>query len=113
MTLSDYTFTLSKPITAGKHTIKIENTASHSHKVQVAKLAPGKKANDFPAFAEKPAGPPPGKPLGGIPAVAPRSTGYFTADFTPGDYALSCFLPDAKDGKPHFTHGMLQQVHLE
>ncbi len=40
------------------------------------------------------------------------STAYITADFTPGDYALICFLPDAKDGKPHFTHGMIQQVHI-
>jgi hypothetical protein len=24
-----------------------------------------------------------------------------------------CFLPDAKDGKPHFEHGMVKQVHVE
>jgi hypothetical protein len=34
----------------------------------------------------------------------------FTADFVPGKYALICFLPDAKDGKPHFMHGMVQEV---
>jgi hypothetical protein len=35
---------------------------------------------------------------------------YFTADLTPGEYLLICFLPDAKDGKPHFVHGMMQQI---
>ena len=38
---------------------------------------------------------------------------YVTVDFTPGDYAFVCFLPDAKDGKPHFEHGMVKQVHVE
>ena len=23
-----------------------------------------------------------------------------------GNYVLTCFIPDAKDGKPHFMHGM-------
>ena len=113
MTLNDYTFTLSKPITAGKHTIRIDNAASQSHEVQVARLAPGKQATELAAFAEKPVGPPPGMPMGGIPAIAHGKTGYVTMDFAPGDYALICFLPDPKDGKAHYTHGMIQQVHVE
>jgi len=113
MTLSDYTFTTSKPITAGRHTIKIENTASQSHELVLARLQPGKKAEDLPAWAEKMSGPPPAVPIGGVPAIAKGSTAYITADFTPGDYALVCFVPDAKDGKPHFVHGMVKQVHVE
>ena len=31
-----------------------------------------------------------------------------TASFTPGDYTLLCFVPDAKDGKPHIAHGMVK-----
>jgi hypothetical protein len=31
-------------------------------------------------------------------------------DFTPGDYGMVCFAPDLKDGKPHFVHGMVQQI---
>jgi uncharacterized cupredoxin-like copper-binding protein len=42
--------------------------------------------------------------------LEPGMSGYFTADFAPGNYALICFVPDAKDGKPHFTHGMMQQI---
>jgi hypothetical protein len=34
---------------------------------------------------------------------------YFEADLAPGDYGMICFVPDAKDGKPHFAHGMIQQ----
>ena len=29
-------------------------------------------------------------------------------DFTPGSYALVCFVPDMKDGAPHFVHGMVR-----
>jgi len=31
-------------------------------------------------------------------------------DLAPGEYGLLCFLPDAKDGKPHFVHGMHKQI---
>ncbi|MBK5187983.1 MAG: hypothetical protein JJD97_07035 [Gemmatimonadaceae bacterium] len=114
MTLNDYSFTTSKPITAGKHTIRIDNGSStQSHELMLARLEPGKKAADIPAWVEKPNGPPPGVPIGGVPAMAKGTTAYITADFTPGDYAFICFLPDVKDGKPHFTHGMIQQVHVE
>ena len=30
--------------------------------------------------------------------------------FEPGSYALICFVPDAKDGKPHAMHGMLKTL---
>jgi hypothetical protein len=109
LTLNDYSFKTSKPITAGKHTIKVENMGSQSHEVVLAKLAPGKKAADLPAWVEKPEGPPPGVPIGGVPALPKGTPAYVTAEFTPGD----CFLPDVKDGKPHFTHGMVQQIHVE
>ena len=110
--LSDYAFTPSKPITAGKHTLRVESSGTQSHEVELVRLAPGKTVDDVIAWVEKPAGPPPGEPLGGIPAMAKGTAGYITIDFTPGDYALICFLPDVKDGKPHFTHGMKQQVHV-
>jgi hypothetical protein len=113
MTLNDYSFTTSKPITAGMHTIKIENAASQSHELVLARLAPGKKAEDLPAWVEKMSGPPPAEPIGGVPAMVKGGIAYFTANFTPGEYALVCFLPDAKDGKPHFTHGMVKQIHVE
>lgn len=29
---------------------------------------------------------------------------------TPGDYGLICFVPDAKDGKPHLVHGMVKTI---
>ena len=113
MTLSDYTFSTSKPLTAGKHTIEIKNSGAQSHELVLARMAPGKKAADLGAWVEKMSGPPPAEPVGGVPAIAKGTSAFMTADLTPGEYALICFIPDSKDGKAHFTHGMLQDVHVQ
>lgn len=109
MTLDDYSFTTDKPITAGPHSIRVENKAAQSHEMVLVKLEPGKTAEDFARFAEKPAGPPPGVLLDGVAALARGEVNEVTVDFQPGEYALLCFVPDAKDGKPHVMHGMAKQ----
>ncbi|HEY3747175.1 MAG TPA: hypothetical protein VGL17_13075 [Gemmatimonadaceae bacterium] len=106
-TLFDYNFKLSAPILAGTRTIKVQNTASQPHELELVQLAPGKTAKDFLAWAGGGMkGPPPAKPIGGIAGLERGMSQTFTANFTPGNYAFICFIPDAKDGKPHFTHGM-------
>ncbi len=57
-------------------------------------------------------GMPPALPLGGLSGVAAGRASYYSVDLKPGDYAIVCFLEDAKDGKPHFVHGMIQQIHI-
>jgi hypothetical protein len=113
VSLSDYTFTLSAPITAGRRTLRVDNVAEQPHEIVIAKLAPGKTPQDVADWALKPEGPPPGTPMGGTSFQPKGVTNYVTADFTPGDYALLCFIPDAKDGKPHVAHGMMKQIKVE
>lgn len=110
MTLLDYGFQTSKPITAGTHTIRVKNAAAQSHEVFFAQLAPGKTAMDLIQWIEKPQGPPPGKPMGGTTGMQKDGWNDVTVTFEPGEYALICFIPDAKDGKPHFVHGMVRQI---
>ena len=110
-TLVDYGFRLSSPIHPGTRTIRVHNAASQDHEVELIELAPGKSIGDLMAWLSKMEGPPPGKALGGVAGMAPGLTQYFTADFSSASkYVLICFIPDAKDGKPHFAHGMAQQV---
>jgi hypothetical protein len=109
-TLVDYTFRLSSPIRAGTRTIRVYNAGKQSHEVELVQLAPGKSLGDFMNWLGKMDGPPPGKALGGVAGMDPGTSQYFTYNFTPGNYALICFLPDVKDGKPHFAHGMVQQI---
>jgi hypothetical protein len=107
ITLVDYGFTLSAPFTAGKHTISLVNDAMQDHEIEIVRLAPGKTAKDFLDWADKLQGPPPGSGIGGVAGLAHGLTASFNIDLTPGDYLLVCFAPDAKDGKPHFLHGMM------
>ena len=109
VTMSDYAWVVTPDITAGKHVIKIENTAEQSHEMFIARLEPGKTVAELAVWAEDPKGPPPGTPLGGITGMAKGGVVYVPVDLAPGEYGLMCFLPDAKDGKPHIAHGMLKQ----
>lgn len=107
ITQHDFHFTLSKPITAGMRTIQVVNAGSQPHEVVLVKLEPGMKAKDFIAAVEPaPAGPPPGRLMGGIVGLDRGDHGFFQADFAPGSYGLICFFRDPKTGVPHFAHGM-------
>jgi len=109
LTLSDYTFVVSKPLAAGRQMIKVENAATQPHEVVLVQLQPGKTIEELGKWVMDMKGPPPGKPIGGIPAFIKGKNTFFEATLAPGDYGFICFVPDAKDGKPHYTHGMAQQ----
>jgi len=109
LVLNDYVFNFDKPLAAGRHTIKVTNPAAQPHEIQLIKLAPGKTLADMQQWIIKMDGPPPGSAVGGIAGMKPGTTNYFEVDLAAGDYVAICFIPDAKDGKPHFEHGMATQ----
>lgn len=110
VTLSDYDFTLSSPLLAGEQTLRFVNNAAQHHEMFIAALAPGKKAIELAQWAEKQEGPPPGMPVGGITGIDRGESNDIALKLEPGEYALICFLPDFKDGKPHFVYGMIKQI---
>jgi hypothetical protein len=110
MTLSDYKFDLSSPLKSGQNIVKVENTAEQPHEVAVFKLAPGKTMKDFEKWLPVSDKNPnlPAIPAGGVVGLSKGGHAFFTVNLDAGDYVLVCFLQDAKDGKPHFVHGMVQ-----
>lgn len=108
---SDYKFATSRPITKGHHVIEVLNDAAQAHEVVVVQLAPGKTIADVAKWVDVDMmnGPPPGKPVGGMAGIAKGQSATFPLDFAPGKYGMICFAPDAKDGKPHSVHGMMQE----
>lgn len=110
MTLTDYDFALSTPLTAGAHVLQVTNNAEQEHEVFIAKLAPGMTPAQLVAWIEKPEGPPPAEAIGGTVGIEKGLSNLVHLDLTPGEYALICFVPDLKDGKPHFVHGMMKQI---
>ncbi|HKU60939.1 MAG TPA: hypothetical protein VJQ44_06970 [Gemmatimonadales bacterium] len=112
MSLRDYDFVLSGPAAPGRRVIEVRNDGEQTHEVELVRLAPGKSVHDVLAWVEKPAGPPPGMPLGGVSPLGRGGVASFEAELAPGRYGLICFLPDARDGKPHHEHGMIQEFEV-
>ncbi len=113
VSMSDYAWQVSPALTAGKHMIKLENSATQAHEMVLLLLAPGKTSADFLQWFEKQEGPPPAKPMGGISGLAKGDVAYLPVDLPAGEYALLCFLPDVQDGKPHIAHGMVTQLTVQ
>ncbi|MDO8547223.1 MAG: hypothetical protein Q7R68_07665 [Nitrospirales bacterium] len=108
ITLADFSFELSRPMTAGTRTIHVVNKGSQAHEVVLVKLAPGASVENFlDAFRPGVAFSPAGKPIGGLVGLDPGREGYFRAEFSPGKYGLICFLPGPTTRAPHFVQGMM------
>ena len=114
LTLADYKFNFSTPLKSGENVIRVENSADQPHEVVLFKLAPGKTMKDFEKWLPVSDKDPnvPGTAAGGIVGLVKGEHAFFTANLDAGDYVLICFLPDSKDGKPHFVHGMVQPVKI-
>jgi uncharacterized cupredoxin-like copper-binding protein len=108
--LTDFKFTMSKPIVAGRQTVRVTNDAAQPHELTLFRLMPGKSVHDMATWAGTGMqGPPPGTPIGGVTALAHGRSASFDVNLLPGNYGLICFIPDAKDRKPHLAHGMVDQ----
>lgn len=108
--LVDYDFQFSAPLTAGRHVVRIENAAEQVHEMVMVKLEPGKTAEDFAKWSEKPNGPPPGALVNGGAPMTKGIANTVVMDLAPGNYGLMCFVADAKDGKLHLVHGMIKNI---
>ena len=112
ITLTDYAFELPRDLEAGTRPVTVRNIGTQSHELVITQPAPGRSAADVAKWAEHMQGPPPAHFLGGVTAIAPGQTNVLSLTLTPGRYALLCFVPDAKDGKPHVAHGMMRDVEI-
>lgn len=117
-TMTEYGYTFSAPLTAGTHTIRVDNTGQQPHELILARLDEGKTAQDMVNFIMALEGhgemtPPPGIPMGGTTNFEPGVHNWITVTLEPGEYAVICVFPDATDGRPHMLHGMAQQVTVQ
>lgn len=111
--LVDYGFDMKLPVRRGKRTFEVWTDAEQPHEVILVHLNPGATAAQFLQWERAPAGPPPGRFAGGVSGLSSRERAYFTANMQPGTYVLICFVPDHKDGRPHFLHGMVRDITVE
>ncbi len=112
--LADYRIDLPGPITSGTHTFRVENDGPQEHDVTVLEVAPGRTPAEAIAWFTSPAkGTPAARARGGIVGIARGTHGFFTGTFHRGQYVFLCFVPDERDGKPHFMHGMERDFTVE
>jgi hypothetical protein len=83
----------------------VVNDASQPHELVLLKLDDGKTAADMASWV--PGTPPPGRFVGGIVAVGAGDSNLIEVKLELGRYVMICYVPDAKDGMPHFMHGMV------
>jgi hypothetical protein len=115
VSMADYTWTFSKPITRGRHVLQVLNVqGAQPHEFVVVPLAPGKTAKDMLAWVDHPIGKAPALSVEGTAPMQAGLSNYTTINFVPGHYALFCFVPDPKDGKSHAEeHGMVKEFTVQ
>ncbi len=114
VTLTDYDFSMSKPLTSGHHRVAITNTSAQPHELVINRYDEGQGNAQFVKWAYDPQGKPmPGHAMGGATALLPGQTVVIDETFAPGRYGFVCFIPDAGDGKPHFMHGMEKEFEVK
>jgi len=84
--LVDYAFELSRPLTAGRHTVLVENDGPQPHELVLLRLTPGKTVKDFGQWVDGGMnGPPPAMPLGGVAALAKGGQSEIDVNLEPGE----------------------------
>lgn len=114
LSLTDFAFALGGPVAAGRRVVAVANKGQQMHEAVLVKLDEGATAMDVAAaFAPGGSGRPPAMPLGGVVGLAGGAAQSFPVDFTPGRYALLCFLPDPASGKVHAELGMMSEFDVQ
>jgi hypothetical protein len=102
--LTEYDFRFSHPLRAGTQTVLVENVGAQPHHWELARVAPTATMAQIDAYDGH--GPEPWTNVGGVGVLDPGQSGRVLLTLPAGSYLHSCMIADAKDGKPHFMHGM-------
>ncbi len=103
-----------QPLKKGRHTFYVINRGSQTHQASLVRLNPGASAEDvLAAFAADAPLSIPGKLIGGISGLEPGGDGTFTAEFTPGRYAIICLFSDPTARDSHAAKGMVMNFTIE
>lgn len=108
ITMVDYAYDVSAPITAGERTLHVrtDEGSTEPHDIVLARFSEGKTIADLGEWMQTMEGPPPARFLGGTSVLDPGEAVFVTADFAPGDYALVCPV-HSPDGTVHAEKGMV------
>lgn len=107
----DYHIAATGAFTAGHHVFRVDNDGPQSHDVAILRVLPGKTDAEIDAWLDKPTmSNAPVEAVGGTVGMVRWAHTEFAADLKTGNYIILCLMPDVKDGKPHFMHGMQTRI---
>lgn len=114
MAMFDYEFVVVQNVRSGPQTFYVVNRGHQTHQVSLVQLDPGASATDMlAAFSPAAMAPLPGKLLGGMAGLEPGGRGLFTAQLSPGRYAMMCLFPDPAAHDSHAAKGMVMNFTVE
>jgi len=107
----DYGFKGPDTLPAGLTSVRMVNRGLVLHHIQLIRLAVGENVGDIEAaFKTEPLKLPAGaRFVGGPNAVIPDDSATAIVDLEPGEYVLTCMIPDRK-GIPHAAMGMVKAL---
>ena len=115
---SEFAFEAPDTLPAGETTFQFENVGKQRHIAVFVELLEGKTLEDVNTFiAEEGIG---GRPPSWVRLIRkaqgfakPGETTEFKGEFTPGDYAMLCFIRDKETKKSHAELGMTAAISFE
>jgi uncharacterized cupredoxin-like copper-binding protein len=111
MAMFEYEFVVVQPLRKGRHSFYVVNRGSQVHQASVVRLNPGASAKDvLTALNQGKPSSLPGTLIGGMSGLEPGRDGTFTADLTPGRYAIMCLF---SNGESHAAKGMVMNFTIE
>lgn len=114
MAMLDYEFVVVQELRKGRHTFYVVNRGSEPHQVSLVRLDRDASAEDvLAAFGRVPASSLPGRLIGGMSGLEPGGEGMFTAELSPGRYAMICLFPNPASRESHAAKGMVMNFTIE
>ena len=113
MAMFEYEYVVVQPLQKGRHTFYVINRGSLSHQASIIRLNPGASAEDVLSALEDNPLRLPGTLIGGMSGLEPGRDGTFTAELTPGRYAIMCLFSNARASDSHAAKGMVMNFTIE
>lgn len=113
MAMFEYEFVVVQPLRKGRHTFYVINRGSQIHQASFVRLNRGASADDvLKALQQDTPSRLPGTLIGGMTGLEPGREGTFTAELTPGNYAIMCLFGNPH-AESHAAKGMVMNFTIE
>ena len=113
MAMFEYEFVVVQPLRKGRHTFYVINRGSQIHQASFVRLNRGASADDvLRALQKDTPSRLPGTLIGGMTGLEPGREGTFTAELTPGRYAIMCLFGNPH-AESHAAKGMVMNFTIE